>query len=544
MQGSYLISTKEYLDSVRFLGITTLEAVNELIDNSFDANADNIYIHIIEKNNEISIVVEDDGEGISAEKIDKILSFGGRLPVTHKITTGRFGWGLSSSACCQAIRTELYSKTNNTWYFSYIDLDELKILDEPIIPSSIQKDPPNNLPLLLNGSKSGTVIWFKKCDRLDYKSVNKLVSSLISNIGEVYRKYINAGKKIFVNEKEVKLVDPLMLMPGCMYSDSIGNASEFADIKPIIFDDIIDESTGKPAKITIKLSLMNLEQIRRNPDWKSQTKKLGFNMYNQGFYIMRHNRQIGRAKSLRIFTKHNNFNYFRGEISFPPALDKYFGVQTNKSRFSIDPSIRDRIQESVKGYLVQIQQNVKDWRKKVITEDNKEGIRPSEEVVAKVDKLLKRNKYDPTPEEIRQVEQEIQRKKEEEIQKVKKNPEITEEEKAEKIKKIHNRFQFYRPFERVLEFIESGNFYFPRPKGKKTEVVINTAHPFYNKIYERAIQNKLDIFIDLLIFALSKAELEFYDREDIRKFYRMQRAEWSAILSAFLDEYWEVEEDE
>ena len=45
MEGSYLISTKEYLDSVRYLGITTLDAINELIDNSFDANADNIHIH-------------------------------------------------------------------------------------------------------------------------------------------------------------------------------------------------------------------------------------------------------------------------------------------------------------------------------------------------------------------------------------------------------------------------------------------------------------------------------------------------------------------
>jgi len=96
---------------------------------------------------------------------------------------------------------------------------------------------------------------------------------------------------------------------------------------------------------------------------------------------------------------------------------------------------------------------------------------------------------------------------------------------------------------RVLEFVESGNFYIPRPKGKNTEVVINTAHPFYKKIYEHATQNNLDVYLDLLLFTLVKAELEFYDSEDIRKFYQWQRAEWSAILSAFLDECIDLEKE-
>ena len=78
---------------------------------------------------------------------------------------------------------------------------------------------------------------------------------------------------------------------------------------------------------------------------------------------------------------------------------------------------------------------------------------------------------------------------------------------GKKKQKIENKFQFYRPFKRVLEFIESGNFYFPRPKGKNTEVVINTAHPFYKKVYERATQNNMDVFLDLLLFTLAKADL-------------------------------------
>jgi len=541
MKGSYLISNKEYIDSVRYLGLTTLDAINELIDNSFDADADNVVVHIFKEGKGVSIAIEDDGLGIIPEKIDKILSFGGRIG-KDKLSTGRFGWGLSSSACCQAVRTEVYSKTDKGWFFSYIDLDELKKADEPIIPPAEAKQPPKKLPLKFTKSKNGTVVYMNNCDRLDYKTINKLTSHIIQYIGEIHRKFLGAGKKICVNDIEVKVVDPLMIMPGCMYSDLVGQASEFADIKPIFFDDEIDPLTNKPAMVKIKIALMDLEGIKKkNKNWRTIPRNIGLNMDNQGFYILRHNRQIGRALSLSIYTKHPSFNYFRGEISFPPVLDKYFGVQTNKSRFALDPSIRDMIQERVKVHLSQIRDVVVKWQRKAEAEENKDGIRSSEEIAAKVDKLLKKSKHEPTLEEIKKAEEEINKKKEEEIKKIEEDQKLTENEKKEKKQKIENKFQFYRPFKRVLEFIESGNFYFPRPKGKSTEVVINTAHPFYKKVYERATQNNMDVFLDLVLFTLAKAELEFYDNNDIKKYYKMQRAEWSAILSAFLDECFENE---
>ncbi len=543
MKGSYLISNKEYIDSVRFLGLTTIDAINELVDNSFDADADKVIIHIFKEGKEISIAIEDDGNGIKPDKIDKVLSFGGRIS-NGKISTGRFGWGLSSSACCQAVRTEVYSKTQDNWFYSHIDLNELKDADEPIIPEAKIKEFPKNLPLKLKNSKSGTVVYLSNCDKLDYKSVNKLTSHIVQKVGEIHRKFLGAGKKIFVNDIEVKVVDPLMLMPGCMYSDLVGQASEFAEIKPIDFEDEIDPITGKPAQVKIKLALMDLEKIRGNKDWRKIPQKVGFNINNQGFFILRHNRQIGRAVSLSIYSKHGDYNYFRGEISFPPVLDKYFGVQTNKGRFSLDPSLRDIIEERVKKHLSQIRDVVKKWQRKAEAEESGDGVRSSEEIAAKVDKLLKKSKHEPTADEIKQAEEEINKKKEEEIKKVEENPQLTEDEKKEKKQKIENKFQFYRPFKRVLEFIESGNFYFPRPKGKSTEVVINTAHPFYKKVYERATQNNMDVFLDLILFTLAKAELEFYDNDDIKKYYRMQRAEWSAILSAFLDECFENEGDE
>jgi hypothetical protein len=43
-----------------------------------------------------------------------------------------------------------------------------------------------------------------------------------------------------------------------MYSDSLGLAEEYAQIEPVVVPDVIDENTGKPAEITIKMVLLNV----------------------------------------------------------------------------------------------------------------------------------------------------------------------------------------------------------------------------------------------------------------------------------------------
>lgn len=198
-KGTHLISNYGYIDSVRYLGLTTVDAINELIDNSFDADAKRIHIHILEDFNGISIVVEDDGRGIEADKIDKVLAFGGRLvSPSNKITTGRFGWGLSAAACCQAPRTEIYSKINQKWFYSYIDLEQMKKLAEPIIPEAAEALPPAVIPLKLK-TRTGTVVYLKNCDNLDYKTKKALADHLVDNIGEIHRYQLRAGKKIYVN---------------------------------------------------------------------------------------------------------------------------------------------------------------------------------------------------------------------------------------------------------------------------------------------------------------------------------------------------------
>jgi len=91
----------------------------------------------------------------------------------------------------------------------------------------------------------------------------------------------------------------------------------------------------------------------KNPDWSPKfMQRHGINQENQGFYLVRHNRQIGRALTLDLFSRHPSLNYFRAEISFSPALDELFGVQTNKSRFTLKGKLKDKLELKFKGVLL------------------------------------------------------------------------------------------------------------------------------------------------------------------------------------------------
>ncbi len=259
---------------------------------------------------------------------------------------------------------------------------------------------------------------------------------------------------------------------------------------------------------------------------------------------MRHDRQIGGALALWLYRKHNSYNYFRGEISFPPVLDSLFGVQTNKSRFSLDRSLRDKLEERLKGVFPQIAKISKDW----VAREAQESIIPeftkSEEAAAKGEQLLKKSRRPVDPKEAEKLRKELELEKERAIKEISKRTDLSAEQKHIELQKIENRFQFIRPFRRAMESVESGDFYILRPHGDQTTVVINTSHPFFKKVYERAIQSGLDNQLDLILFTLAKAEYIAFDNEKWVKFYEIQKKEWSTILSVYLDEFPEEEPEE
>lgn len=542
-----LISNKGALESVRHFGLETEHALKELVDNALDAGATEIHVHVFDEPKSVSIVVEDNGEGIPAGSIHEVLAFGGRIQ--HPKTIGRFGFGLPSAICAQTEHGEVFSRVvGGEWHRSVIDLPSLRRNpDGPQLDPAEQVPPPAHLPLRLRSAQSGTVVHMKECDRHTPKRVDKLEELFIAELGETYRYFISSDStmrdseahqrvRIFVNGTEIRPEDPLMLLADHRYVDIAGMGKELVKLPPLVFEDVIDPSTGAPATVHVRVSMLDQDKINANAAPKKIKDKLRVGVKGQGFSVVRQGREIASAQTLWVLPRHNRFNYVRWEISFGPVLDDYFGIQTHKSRFHLRQELRSKLNALVEKYITVVDPWAKrSLAKEAAAEVETTGRRPSEVNAAEAEKTLRPPELPSiTPEERERRRLEREAKKKGEIEKVETATNLSRREKDVRIKIIEGKYEFKGPFEVVLEANNTGHFYDIRPAGDYTELVYNTSHPFWTEIYEKAAQEGWDYYIDVLIMTLARAELMYLDNPDMTEFYHTARGDWTAILRKYL----------
>jgi len=526
METTSLINIEWYIDSVRYLWLTTLDSIKELIDNSIDANAKNIYINIFDSNDEIQITLEDDWDWIAEKMIEKVLSFWWRSNMWIN-TVGKFWWWLPSASCCQTVRTELFSKVKNwEFHFSYIDLDELKN-NNAILPKPTIKKPKFNLECI---DSNWTFIHLKDCDDTDYKTISKLSEKVAEDIWRTYRYFMNNWLNIYLNGIKVKIIDPLFQMKGSKDYNTFWESQVLEDIEPIIIKDVIDPITKKPAEINITIILMNFDIIKNIPWYRSEVKWV-FNIPQQWFSLIRNGREIWTGLSLWIFTKHNNFNYFRWEILFPDCLDKFFWVHTNKSRFTVKAEIKDQIKEKTLRIISEIRRATISFQKANMSNDDWTQVKRSESIINKIDWEFKKNqttlKTEMSDEEIKNQEREIRN--------VNEDKSLSPKQKIEKIEKIKKAFSL--PWRFTKEARWSGDFFEWIYKWKQSIISINTDHPFYEKMYLELEKQNAESHLELLVYALAKGQQESLWYKKREEFYTDEKNLWSKILRKTFNEY-------
>lgn len=549
------VSDRSMMLGARDLGLNTDDAIKECADNSLDADADEIHVKVEDNEEYLRIYVEDDGHGIDETIVDDdgeewdgltyALSFGGRHG-NSDITIGKFGWGLSAAATTQSLETHVYTTTKgeDTWRHNYVDLEEMRQSGDTKLPESEECEVPNHIDLENPDTDSGTVVVFEKCDNPDRKRVNSMVSLLISELSQVYRKYIDAGRMITVNGNELDPKDPLYMIEGCHNPGDIPLVDEPYHEETIT---VKDPYSDEKHDVTVRIVWLDVEAIRSKDEWDPQwMRKNSLTQQNQGFSLIRNGREIDRGLALNLFTKHGDKNYMRGEIVFPPALDQYFGIQTNKSRFSLKSPIKDKIKEAVGGVPNQVHRKTRETINQLKAEANKNKDETeksvSEEVAEKADKLLKPRKKFSTEEE-EQIEKRVEEKKQAAIEEIEEDDNLDEEEKQEEIERIEKTYDSWLtdPFKVTPEKVPTGQFYEAEFRGKQAHVKINTGHPFhdlYSKFRESddtdRDRSEAGVTIDLMLLAAAHAELRYQDNDDILRALDVFQDEWSLALKQFL----------
>lgn len=376
-------------DALRNTGYKNIEsAMSEIVDNSVQANAKDVFIIISEKYNEKTgrnnieeIAFLDNGTGMTDSELSSCLGIGYSTRTDRK-GMGRFGVGLPQSSLYACPSVEVYS-----WQGGYdnckkvfLDINKVKNGEQEEIDDPVKATIPDKYSKYINFNSakdnknydfqsSGTFVLWKRCDRVNPRTVSFLMRKLKFALGQKFRYFIHdniCNIKLIHEENQdfsfdIKPNDPLFLMKD---NYVLGNPDNPGEIDPgtntncsePVFEpfgneehpdgivemdiDYLDPSTyeKKTSKITLKFSSVrnifyDKTAIAGNPGGT----KLGKHAKDlEGISIVRANREIDFGQ----FDFYENINqpehrWWGCEIRFNPELDEAFGVANNKQHVEL-----------------------------------------------------------------------------------------------------------------------------------------------------------------------------------------------------------------
>ena len=425
------------LNALRQAGYkSTATAVAELVDNSIEADADNINIIAVsrkevsgsrETSQVKSIAVLDDGLGMSIEVLSKCLSMGWGTRLNTRNGLGRFGFGLKGSSISQARIVEVYSWVNsNEIYMVKLDLDQVKEENLQELPKPTLTKLPKEIEgsLIESRSETGTLVVWREIDQIDFKRPSTLVKRINKDLCRIYRHFLDNdetyGKKrnIIVThiDSDTGIADPVRLLANDpLYLLTPNNLPDHQDLSTNIkFEDMFsidvpyqDGSQIKQGKVDFLCSIATPE-IQAKGGNSTVGQHYG---NNTGISFVRAGREIDFDTFGYISKSEPRHRWWGIEVRFPPELDEFFGVTNNKQSVrSIKKLDEDEIlayndikeeggSNTKEEFLLRLNQLLEDKisaMMKVIV-SRKEGSKEKRETTPITDKVNKDLVNNPTP---------------------------------------------------------------------------------------------------------------------------------------------------
>lgn len=377
-----LVRADTALRSFRDAGYSFGDAVAEIIDNSIQAGARKIKMNWHFANVKIgkspktrreiqSLAIGDNGQGISPDILPNVLTIGFSTRYNNREGIGRFGVGFKLASISQAKRLEIYTrpaylkskqeegKDGKKWvseqpntegliFMSYLDLDEIESGTQVNYSITRVKEFPKEYENLLANSETGTLIVWRKIDRMNdnkafAESADEKIAELNYFLARTYRIYISNGINIYLPGSSASLdqfqealvpYDPTFQIPNIIAN----NLAKGEDMKGELVEDGKISVDGYDVLWRVFLTPKVTRMIRGGggedgPAGDNQFKKLHIPDNQSRISFLRYSREVSYTKVPFFMPndsidKNRYLDRFIGiEIEFPPALDEYFQVK-------------------------------------------------------------------------------------------------------------------------------------------------------------------------------------------------------------------------
>jgi hypothetical protein len=374
-------------------------ALAELIDNSFDANAGRVKVICFEKRDNNGrrsideILVCDDGDGMTSNALQECLQFGNTSntdldAMVAQKKKGKFGFGLPNASLSQCTSIQVFSwQDSGDVRRATLDLEELAANQSIEIPPIDTVDLPKHYRSVKAAlsEKSGTIVSWRKCDRLSYNKGETICLKSLPLLGSLYRYLLSEGKAVtleiyehnpgqntFHQRQRFQIVpnDPLFLMENTLLAPELFKAAnagrEYSEsYKPFSVNEKSCHSTSVrlqdncyPFQFRWKGRIFNFEitttyarvEIQK-PGIREGAKTPVGEFYGRrdSISFVRANREIATGTFGFYRKTEPQHRWWAIEVKFDADADDLLGVHNNKQgiRFSYTEAdeLRDEFQE-------------------------------------------------------------------------------------------------------------------------------------------------------------------------------------------------------
>lgn len=501
------------INSLRDMGYnSTTSALCEHVDNSIQWGATEVrvYFRQVGKKGSLKtdVLVLDNGKGMAPNILKLATSFGGSMVFSRRTGIGRYGMGMKTAALSMSPIMDLYSWQEPGAYYNMvldveaigkeranlIELPEPTLMDQ--LPTQVTEilTKPMSFPdkdeqdiftteeeIRESLGKSGTIIYLPACDRLTSATARTLCTHAITEMSRVYRRFLSQGIKLYINNRLVEPFDPTYSMPDARHTavpeitvkQSRLRSSKIVYVprREILKNE--DPVLVEKVPITIRIYELPIEDWGKLP---YKVRKNDLHLYDDHtISILRNDREVFVGTIPKIMKRHSDNNWLRIQIDTRGELDEAFGVAANKQGIRGKDYVLDLISEAIDEEVKAIKDQIKRYQKEQTVK--RHGSKPSagelraDEAENRQAKPLFDSPAPTTAEEQRQLDENLRT-----LAMMLKRDQETDEEAFERVKTsthiIHYKHDEYWPFYHVDQ------------RFGKIILTINTAHPFYDRLYE------------------------------------------------------------
>lgn len=411
------------INSLRDMGYnSTTSALCEHVDNAIQWGATEVRVYFRQAgkqpNQRIDVLVYDNGKGMAPHVLKVAMAFGGSMVFDNRSGIGRYGMGMKAAALNIAPSVDVYSWQELGAFYS-MTLDVEKIgqdrsnmieLPDPQLSDTLPSDiseiltTPINVPkrgpayqellaawrstgeyvvsdtkrgaeyqdllasdleeLAARLGASGTIVYMPNCDRLTYSTAKTLADHAVKDMARIYRRFIEKGVRLYVNNRRVEAFDPTFWMATARHTKVEGlteKRSALIDSWPLQIP--VSEGAKQTTEIRIRVFLLPVEAWSALPRETLKNKLHVFEDHAVSY--MRNDREveIGWEPKLKL-KKHTTDVWFRVEIDFKGEADAAFGVAANKQGVRLQEYVAQKILDRLGDNATRMRKTVREKQQK------------------------------------------------------------------------------------------------------------------------------------------------------------------------------------